>query len=381
MLDAILQFVPGDCRKAYVGLLTQVPRHVRSLCTLGDSGPALGYLLKKRPGTRALSIVGDPAAIPVASRMVDDVSLPGDEPQDFSLCEIDAVVLSNLETDYSEVLKILGALLPALTRNTAVYALLGDPGLPTGGEGPSHEELAADLQVDFERLGFRMDGHWPMEAAGRRLACLMRAVHLEYSPVDHARTFLARGEFSFAYEILSGIPRSEAATADEQIIVHWARLETIRDWLNAEPDPADLSNKLMAAQESFYFITYALPEDPAAYQAMAGCWAAANDHDMAQRIRRTAPDPGGAGELPLEHHVGTPRVESVPSWKDRTAPRILILMNPRPHYGIDVLYDGLCACLGDEQVVDYPFKPWLHGKETEQLKHYPCRFDLSLIHI
>lgn len=44
-------------------------------------------------------------------------------------------------------------------------------------------------------------------------------------------------------------------------------------------------------------------------------------------------------------------------------------------YGLDSLYDGLCQVLGQENVLDYPSKPSLHGQTPGKLAWYPSLFD------
>jgi hypothetical protein len=54
---------------------------------------------------------------------------------------------------------------------------------------------------------------------------------------------------------------------------------------------------------------------------------------------------------------------------------VLFVLPGRMHFGLDVLYDGLCQVIGQEQVVDFPHKPSLHGQVDEAYKNYPCTFD------
>jgi len=54
---------------------------------------------------------------------------------------------------------------------------------------------------------------------------------------------------------------------------------------------------------------------------------------------------------------------------------MLLVTHPRPHYGLDVLYDGLCSVLGEDNVMEFPYKPSLHGEGPEEYKNYPCAFD------
>jgi glycosyltransferase involved in cell wall biosynthesis len=42
---------------------------------------------------------------------------------------------------------------------------------------------------------------------------------------------------------------------------------------------------------------------------------------------------------------------------------------------MDTLYHGLCTLLGKHNVVEYPWKPTLHGKNIEAANNYPCVFN------
>ncbi|BCS55991.1 hypothetical protein GSbR_13540 [Geobacter sp. SVR] len=44
-------------------------------------------------------------------------------------------------------------------------------------------------------------------------------------------------------------------------------------------------------------------------------------------------------------------------------------------YGQDTLYHGLCTLLGKDNVVEYPWKPTLHGCDVESANNYPCVFN------
>jgi hypothetical protein len=59
----------------------------------------------------------------------------------------------------------------------------------------------------------------------------------------------------------------------------------------------------------------------------------------------------------------------------RRAPRILVLTHDRSDYGMDTLYDGLCRLIGTDNVLEYPWKPTLHGRSREAAQDYPCFFN------
>jgi hypothetical protein len=44
-------------------------------------------------------------------------------------------------------------------------------------------------------------------------------------------------------------------------------------------------------------------------------------------------------------------------------------------FGQDTLYDGLCRVLGENNVIEYPHRPTLHGARGGRYGQYPCMFD------
>jgi hypothetical protein len=108
------------------------------------------------------------------------------------------------------------------------------------------------------------------------------------------------------------------------------------------------------------------------------------DRDLAATVLRiytdVYPDDGAVAQLHALEALPAPVLPPAPpepesnfSWPG--APRFLYMLHPRPHYGADVLYEGLCAALGDEAVEEWPYKPTLHGKQPEHLRNYPCYFN------
>ena len=120
------------------------------------------------------------------------------------------------------------------------------------------------------------------------------------------------------------------------------------------------------------------------------CWAEAAERSrsgsgIGRRLRslsvqHVAPDEDVATQLAgygVPVRVLAPTV-TAPAWEPpERAPRVLLITHPRPHFGLDILYDGLCTTLGPENVVEYPWKPSLHGCPPASMESYPCVFDRS----
>ncbi len=122
----------------------------------------------------------------------------------------------------------------------------------------------------------------------------------------------------------------------------------------------------------FYQITDVLPTHRPAYECQAAFWELMGDFDRGKRLRRTW---SALCNEPDDNDVPTePQLRIIaPAWHcEGRTPRILFVVPPRPHYGLDVLYDGLCTVLGDELVIDFPWKHSLHGAPLASNTSYPC---------
>jgi len=61
------------------------------------------------------------------------------------------------------------------------------------------------------------------------------------------------------------------------------------------------------------------------------------------------------------------------------AMKILFCTRAVSDHGEDTLFDGLCRVLGPDNVLEYPYKPSLHGGESIRYRRYPCMFDWPII--
>ncbi|HNR33473.1 MAG TPA: glycosyltransferase, partial [Candidatus Hydrogenedentes bacterium] len=212
--------------------------------------------------------------------------------------------------------------------------------------------------------------------------CLLVLVRPDYNPLEHAEALFDAGRPDSAFEVLALIPAVYLQETDVRINVRALMQLCLLSDLKRRADlrPLDHFDK---AQELFHQLVFDRPDFAPAYQCQAEFWRLLGDRDMARRLlrsaQRVAPSDAVArqiGALPPPPETRA-AAEAAPDWAPagRAAPRVLFVLHPRPHYGLDVLYDGLCATLGDNNVVEFPYKPSLHGAPPEEYKEYPCTFD------
>jgi hypothetical protein len=388
MLDALLKYVPKPLHPAYLGLLAQIPDYMTRIAVVGESCGAAGYLLKKRPGVTVTGVVSDPRLSLVAGQILDGVVTQEAELRALSPQGFEAVLLCNLEDSLDNAIHWLAGLAPGLREQGHVYALFAAPNF-TAADAPDLATMERRVAGRLAELGYSIYLRWPLVESepsdGLARAVLIAAVSPAYNPVLHARELREASLPSAAYHVLDSIPDTYLSALSTRKTVAMEKLITLRDWIRLASGH-DTSILLTRAQDEFYRLTDEEPLAPAAYVTMADCWEASGDSDLACRLLRSiqyaAPSAelaaliarGEALEGGLEGGLG-PEPTLPPPWNPRRPLRVLYLINPRPHYGLDVLFDGLCDCLGDGNVVDFPWKPTLHGGETQEHRHYPCRFN------
>jgi len=211
-------------------------------------------------------------------------------------------------------------------------------------------------------------------------ADLVMAVRDTYDPVAHARALFKARHVDWALEVLENVPDHLMADAETHGRVAAEKQLCVLALDRAMGSRGRL-NRFARAQREFYRAATLLPHHRPAYQCRAEFWRVLGSDDMAARVLRTiqhaapdeaAPDPPPSG--PPE--PCPPPDETAPVWRGTSRPRILMLCHEHSDYGFDTLYDGLCTVLGPEAVVEFPWKPSLHGHAPEIAKDYPCTFDL-----
>ncbi len=215
------------------------------------------------------------------------------------------------------------------------------------------------------------------QAGGGDLALM--AVPGDYDPVRHARRLLAGGRPGWAIEVLENIPQALLTSEEARGLVSSEKLLGLMAWDQAEGAAGRL-NRFARAQDEFYKASTFLPCHHPAYQCRALFWQRIGRPDMARRQLRSvlhvAPDTATQALLDEIPAVTAPGpVPDAPEWTGRPL-RVLYVIHTESDYGSDVLFAGLRSLLGGENVVDFPWKPPLHGLPPNDHVHYPCTFDL-----
>jgi len=204
----------------------------------------------------------------------------------------------------------------------------------------------------------------------------------EYNPLDHACVRFDASHPDEAYEILAQIPKPCFDNPDASATIHSTIVLCQLALDRGAADTTERLKRFMIAQWSFYCAIARAPRLHNIYRAQAEFWHRLGHTDMAARLLRSIqhvePDEGVSAQLAGYGQPSrlVPPDDTAPPWEPPSSPpRVLFVMHPRPHYGLDIVYDGLCTVLGVENVVEYPWKPSLHGRPPESMANYPCVFD------
>ncbi|MBI2424485.1 MAG: glycosyltransferase family 1 protein [Candidatus Hydrogenedentes bacterium] len=215
----------------------------------------------------------------------------------------------------------------------------------------------------------------------RAIAWIMTFVLPAYNPMEHADYLLSIRLPGHAFGVLEAIPPAYLQNDLVHINVNSALAVTILD--QVKQGMIAVENAYNAYGRVYLYKILSLdPSNSFAYQCMAEFWSLLGDKSMAVRTLRLMAQV--TGERALLHRL--PKQPAVLPLADRLAAppmdaaappefRVLLITHSRPHYGLDVLFDGLCEVLGADRINEYPWKPIMHGFKPEKLAHYPCSFD------
>ncbi|MBI4558578.1 MAG: glycosyltransferase family 1 protein [Candidatus Hydrogenedentes bacterium] len=349
-------------------LAARIPNFVRRIATVGGKAAALASAL--RPAREIVQIPSEPAQPAANPDSKTEVLPPLGE-------ACDGIFLS------SEWLnsKSFAQLFSMLTPNGFILFLMEPADAST--DRDSH---LATLGKAIRADGFAIYLDW-----GDALV----AVRDSYNPVEHARRLFSAGHPGWAYEVLALIPESYRRELETAAVIA-AEMQLCLLALDKHLRPDGRLERFFTAQTHFYEILSLAPTFHAAYQCQAEFWHRIGDDDMVLRLLRSIEyaAPSEAVRCQLDRY-STDGKETLPEGNTTNAvpaagsgynryprstpaarsPRVLMITHERPNYGLDVLYDGLCRILGSENVVDFPWKPSLHGYQPDRLAHYPCLFD------
>lgn len=219
---------------------------------------------------------------------------------------------------------------------------------------------------------------WPRQPA-RGWAVYSRR---DYAPVRHAAALLPSAP-AWVLDAIDFAVRHDPPPPGER-----AALEQLRQGacylLARAAAPAERTRFLFMAQRAFFQATAIAPNAAGAYLTQARLWHLLGDGAMARRLLASldAVHPTLEARALLDELDGAPEtvVETAPAdcpaiaFPDQPV-RLLVILSPAFDPAADVLFDGLCDVLGSECVVDFPFKPSLHGAPHGEREDYPIVFD------
>lgn len=225
-------------------------------------------------------------------------------------------------------------------------------------------------------VAWRNAGEAQAEDAGADT--LVMVVRQDYNPLAHARALMNRRRPQWAIEVLLMIPQ---VYLEDPVTEAHVAAEFMLCLLMTEGGGVEgRLNRFVEATRLFYMSAHKNPLCLPLYECHAEFWRCMGNADMARAMLRSvlhvSPDEDVTRHLQsiTEPRAAAPDM-TPPPWRPDAAPRrILLVTHPRPHYGLDVLYDGLCQVLGDDNVVEYPYKPLLHGEAPPGTTPYPCTF-------
>lgn len=352
------------CSEELAALTQAIPFFATRILLAPAGRGELGRLLKRRPGVAVYGLESGPERARIAELSLDAVA-QCQPVKAFGEASCDLCVFLE-PPDKSEFETVA----PCLDRFGCVYALL------PGSDDPDALHPEAQAFADMATsAGWPTYRRIPLDTGQILLVC----IHHAYNPLEHAHHKFDAGQPESCYEILNLIPDAYLETPAVVATVCGERALSLLAWLKKNPhlDPLEAFVK---AQQLFYRVVAEAPDHAQSYQVHAEFWRFLGDTAMAGRILKSFqhvyPHPEVTRQLNLlppapELRRGT----TAPAHPEAYAPRVLFVTHPRFHYGLDVLYDGLCTVLGDGRVGEYPFKPSLHGAVPEHMRHYPCRFD------
>jgi len=207
------------------------------------------------------------------------------------------------------------------------------------------------------------------------------AVHGDYDPLRQAQECFDANRPQDAMEVLRLIPQqfyahpaANAAVSADMLVYALA--------IDATADPGGRLSRFFEAQTIFYAVIQHLPRFADAYRAFAEFWHRLGNDDMARRILRSVGHVVSDDKLEAQmRRYEPPRTVHIdfplpPPWQPASRPpRILLITHKRPNYGLDVLCNALQTLIGPENIVDWPWKPTLHGEVAEEQRRYPCMFN------
>lgn len=263
---------------------------------------------------------------------------------------------------------------------------------PRPDENIECETAAHEAAQLLQTAGLGLYGEWHLEGRAQRggedtaHACAgwaLAAVRPDYNPVAHAQKLFGAGNAAACYEVLKLIPEPYLADPETAARIY-ADMQYCQAVMAQSAGAEAMLEQFFNAQVLFYRVISRVPHYREAYHTQAEMWRRIGGGAMGlrllQSIQQAAPNP--ATQRIIDSWPATDSSDlsdpSDPSdWKaPRNRPRVLMVLTAGcPHFGMDVLYDGLCSVLGDENVIEFPWKKTLHRHAPDVPGNYPCLFN------
>ncbi len=378
----------GTSTERYLGegldILDRIPMFAQRILMVGGQRGETGALIKRKCGATVIALEPDPDLAAIAHHLLDAVAHTPEDLRPFTKETPFDLLLVLGECDTPAALTTLVArTLPSLSSHSQVLFILPPPSYPNVLRCDEATQVAND--AGLQGYTYWVEGNEELtsakapHSAARILMCF---VPKDYNPREHARALDDAGHPDQAFELLKAIPESHLYSPE---IIGETRAEALLyllKWFKANPS-VNMLEYFDQIQKYFYQGTCHQPTFSPLYQIQAELWQRLGDTQIASGILRSiqqvAPNESVAQQLAVfpetvqqVYGEEAPIPTLLPTQKPL---RILYVTHPRFHYGLDVLYNGLCQQLGDDNVVDFPYKPSLHGDLPEAFAHYPCSFN------
>lgn len=337
MTDAFAPHLPEPLVRALAALPNMIPDPGAGILVRGARAFETALVLKRTlPGTAVWARPDDPAPWRGVAQLLDGL-LEGTDPDPTPVPTV--LVFTGKTAAFREMVRAGG--IPATCRDVLAIVTPDPPELP-GAWMPTRTESRAPWQL--------------------HLWCAA-----DPSLETRALQYITNSQFNEALRLLrtANIPAPPPVQSLRERLV----LTCLYQMADRKELPVQLA--LCIAQRHWFSLLTLGSETEHEYRLMSEFWNRVGERDNALKLMSVvSPDLGGVPRAAVTD-TSAPCPEKPPPWPGR----VLFILPQRAHYGLDVLYEGLCDVLGDAQVVDFPRKSTLHGVQDPQLAHYPCQID------
>ncbi len=204
-------------------------------------------------------------------------------------------------------------------------------------------------------------------------------VRSDYEVLRHAAALNDAGHVAGAFDLLDSPAASEGTDPLTAYRVTLERMAALLA-LPAAAWPVDPVRRAFYGQQDLYRIQNMRPACVHAAGCQAHLWRRAGRPDLGLRLLNTVrhehEDPWLARVAPQVESAAvqmtaSPEARQPPQWPGHFRPRLLCINHPNSDCGFDTLYYGLCQVLGTAHVVEYPYKPHLHGAALDPNVQHP----------